>query len=176
MRLSSRKVAGMFVQLASASEMPLNSIKLHKVMYFAHGHALSWRGEGLIREPALAHRFGALYLRVFDSLALFGADDLVGLRKHGARKALRALGHDPCSYCEDVPAAEREIVEAVWRYYGPLSDRRVSEMFHVAGTPWEAIRQRYPDRDDMVIPDELTQDYFLGLKNRTKPRVAECLP
>lgn len=34
MRLSSRKVAGMFVQLASASEMPLNSIKLHKVMFF----------------------------------------------------------------------------------------------------------------------------------------------
>lgn len=88
----------------------------------------------------MASRFGALYLRVFDSLARFGAGDLIGLRKHGARNALQALGHDPCSYCEDIPAAEREIVEAVWRCYGPLSDVRVSELFHVAGTPWETIR------------------------------------
>lgn len=164
MALGSREVAGMLVRLAASTEMPLSNMKIHKVMYFAHGHSLSLRGEPLIREPARAHRFGALYQKVYDALVIFGSEDLIGLRRHGPRKALRCLDYVPAR-CEAAPS-DWELVQAVWNNYGPLSDLRVHELFHVAGTPWEEIRTRFPDRDDIVIPDELTTAYFQGKRSQ----------
>lgn len=161
MALSSREVAGMLVRLAAASEMPLNSIKLHKVMFLAHGLSWGLRGEGLILEPALAHRFGPLYSKVFDSLALFGAEDLIGCRRRGPHKALKALGYSPARCQASVD--QWELVQAVWKHYGPMSTEQVVQTIYAAGNPWESTRKRFPDREDIAIPDDLIAQYFSSM-------------
>lgn len=122
-------IARQFVGLASEAGEPMTNMRLHKLLYFAQGHALALRGEVLIDEAVEAWRYGPVFPSVFEAWKEYGAE--------------------PIPVCEGRPLREghahSEIVDAVWQAYRRFSPVRLSQMAMVPRGPWAQARNDYPN-------------------------------
>jgi len=162
MAMSSKEVAGFFVRFAAVDGYPLTSMSLHKLMFLAHGHSLSLLNRPLIREPALAWRFGPLYEAVRLALVRFGADDLVV--QDGGRKAFKKLGLGPDLAFEDEKM--EELLAAVWRQYRSCPWPKLSRMCQTKDGPWDQVWTLQEIDGVTAIPNALIAEYFSSMQPR----------
>ena len=134
-----RQVANWFVQRAGREGKRLSIMQLLKLVYIAHGWYMEMSGAPLIRNKIEAWKHGPVIPDVYSAF-----------RKQGIDIKSPAPGHSAVmnSYVENV-------LEQIYQGYGKLPARRLSEMTHEPGGPWETASKKYgyfaPITNDLIL-------------------------
>ena len=143
-----------------------SQIVIQKLTYIAHGWCLAIVGEPLVDEPPQAWDNGPVFRSIWDRFKMFGFGSKSGLLE----------GNDGRPFEAHLNAAEADIIDRVWKRYGHLSGRALSDMTHQPGTPWwKAYFDR--GRNAELDRDEIRAHFVkLALAGREQtPRVEESL-
>lgn len=153
-----RAVANYFLRRGRRDGIPIDAMKLQKLVYFAHGWHLAVRGEPLIDEPVEAWQYGPVISTIYHDFKIFGSRPIRDL-------AFEFEGSEVVN--PEVPENDeqtREVLDRVWKGYRKFSGIELSKMTHKSGSPWdEAWKNRGSKRRGIDIPDEAIHDYFHAL-------------
>ena len=151
-------VAHCFLRSASRDEEKLGIVRLHKLVYFAHGWFWGFDGKPLIDEALEAWAWGP----VFPSLYY----KLVG---HAGKDLSQVMAGSPDVSDEQT----RDFIDMIWKAYRPLRTIQLSAMAHQKASPWykavtEALRTEDTSLDflrgalpiGLVIEQQTIREYF----------------
>lgn len=113
-------------EFLARSGMPLNQMKMQKLVYIAHGWNLAINREPLVRDRIEAWDGGPVVRSIWNHL-----------RDFGYNSAPNFFGKPDGSRFEaELSQSEKSVIDHVWRKYGEYSGLELSEMTHKEGTPW----------------------------------------
>jgi uncharacterized phage-associated protein len=166
MPFSATAVANDFLKIASENGEVLTSMKLQKLVFFAHGWHLALAGGPLIFNRIEAWDYGPVIPDLYQDFKKYGNGPI-------SEPARKFVFSDKKMYLtvpslEDSPAnSEREgaqkVIERVWYLYGAFTASRLSNATHAAGTPWEQVYK--PGERSILIPNQIIKSYFESLAN-----------
>ena len=132
----------------------LTQVKLHRIVYFAHGWHLGLDRGPLLDEAVQAWRYGPVVPSLYDEFKWFGPGEIEGLAVRRAPGRTYAPEVDP----EDSPVLD--VLARVWEVYGPLSGARLSAIAQEPGSPWSEVAGESGGPGRIDIPDELLAAHF----------------
>jgi uncharacterized phage-associated protein len=139
---------------------PISQMKLHKLVYYAHGWNLAIRDEPLINEAVEAWSYGPVVPSLYHEFKDLGSSRInrkattLEVVSEGSRPELRAPALD------STDLETRKLLDRVWDVYGGLTAAQLSGMTHKPGTPWTVTRNTHPRLKGADIPNELIQKHF----------------
>ena len=135
----------------------LTQMKLHKLLYYAHGWHLGFRKQPLLDEMVEAWEYGPVVPSIYHEFKDVGATGINRL----------ATAFDPHSMAYDfiptVNPADRTtlaLLERVWEVYKKFSAPQLSRMTHAENSPWKQTRKKNPGLKGVDIPNNLIQMHF----------------
>lgn len=147
-----RAVANFFLEKDRPTQM-----KLHKLVYYAHGWHLGYRAGPLLDETLEAWRYGPVVPSIYREFGSYGSDPIDRL----------ALAFDPRSETLfSAPAVDpsdrfvRDLLARVWDVYGGYSGAQLSALTHAAASPWSITRRDNPGVRKAGIPNEVLRMHF----------------
>lgn len=153
----SRAVANWILDRAEADRAPVDHMKLHKLVYLAHGWHLARIGRPLIKDAVEAWPYGPVIPVLYREFKQFGDEPIDG----------RAFDFDfdvaeNVVIGEEFPADTLWILDLVWRTYGVYSGPELSAMAHEPGTPWAQVTAGKQARElrGVPIPNDLMKSHF----------------
>lgn len=160
MPYSAKAVANYFLERGFDEDVPIDPLKLQKLLYFAHGWNLGLYDTPLLSEPIEAWTYGPVIPSIYHEFKEVGNEPIDWYAQDrdddSPRHAPRVPAHDRQS---------RALLEKIWRVYGNFTGLRLSDMTHKPDSPWAVTWQRA--RRSTPIPDSVIRDYFHGLAART---------
>lgn len=163
-----RAIANFFLDRASERRVPLTTMTLLKVLYFAHAWYMAKTDKPLIAQPFEAWKHGPVSRVVYDQF------------KHCGKKPIdkRAKSFDPVLLrYRDTPyqldTQTTELLKTVFDYYAQFDAFELSHLTHETGGPWDTVWSGAQDRavPGMVIPNKLILSWFrdteFGIKHRS---------
>ncbi len=135
----------------------LTQLKLHKILYFAHGWYLGLTGKPLLTEKFSAWRFGPVIPNLYHEFREFGADPICRLAFPtglGLRRKPKGLQVD---VSDDY---ERAFLERVWVVYGEYTAAQLVHLTHAADQPWAITREKNPNDPTASISNDLIRKKF----------------
>ena len=164
MPFSATAVANDFLKIASEKGDALTSMKLQKLVFYAHGWHLAIAGKPLIFNRIEAWDYGPVIPDLYQDFKKYGNGPIT----EPARKCVVC---DRKAYLtvptlEDSPEnSEREdaqkIIERVWELYGTFTAAKLSNATHAPGTNWEQVYKS--GQRSILIPDQIIKSYFESL-------------
>ncbi len=144
----------------------VSPLKLQKLIYYAHGWNLALRDQPLIDELIEAWEYGPVVPNVYHEFKHYGNQPIA---KHGTVIEMspdrKVQIFAPIIPVEDEPTGK--LLNKIVEVFGPYSALQLSADTHRPGTPWRTIRDANPDRKNVDIPDELIQEYFKRIAQRS---------
>lgn len=119
----STTVAAKILSLASAENIPIDPLKMMKLVYLCHGWSLALRDDSLINEEVEAWQYGPVIPDLYQRIRGFRASPITAVM---------------CGP-EVLSPEQEQLVESVFGVYKPFSGLQLSEMTHQPGTPWSNI-------------------------------------
>jgi len=141
-------VANEFLRLAGNNGQKLGSVKLQKLVFFAHGLNLAKFGEPLITGQFEAWDGGPVNLPLQAALGMYGIDEI--------HKLL------PCK-TKLKNKEQLKLVKRVWETFGKLKGFQLSNLTHLPGSPWCQARDNAKEGEMVPISDEIITAYFKGI-------------
>lgn len=140
--------------LAKSGE--ITQMKLHKLLYYAHGWHLAVVGKPLLNETITAWKHGPVVPSLYYDLKKFGASPIDRLTRAIDRqtRARYTPQVDPDDYLV------RGLLERIWSVYGGLSGRQLSQMTHASDSPWTRVREKHSDLSGVDIPNDEIRRHF----------------
>jgi uncharacterized phage-associated protein len=151
-----KKVANYFLAKQTERDQPITQMKLHKLLYFAHGWHLGLRGEPLLDEMIEAWEFGPVVPSIYQEFKRFGARPIEGRAKDLDRDWKRLI--EPEIDRDD--DSTRALLDRVWDVYGRFTPSQLSAMTHRPDEPWTSTRKLHPNLRGVDIPNDLIQNHF----------------
>jgi len=150
--LSAKTVANYFLGLAGRDRVPIDPVKLQKLIYLAHGWSLRFLNRPLIREPFEAWRYGPMVPALYEEFKRFGASPITAFAREVPGES--AYGIDP---------ETKSLLDTVWKRYGSLSSVQLSMLLHEPGYAWELTRRRdaLTPWGGPTIPNDLIAEEFV---------------
>lgn len=134
-----RQIANWFVTRAAREGRSLSIMQLLKLVYISHGWYMEMSGAPLIRNKIEAWKHGPVIPDVYHAFRRQGVD---------VSQAVSGFGMELNSYVEGV-------LEQIYQIYGKLPARRLSDMTHEPGGPWELASKRFgffaPITNDLIL-------------------------
>lgn len=151
-------IANEFLALRADDTWP-QQMYLQKLCHIANGWNLAVSGERLIDELPQAWDNGPVFRGLWDFIKQFGYQGPNNLLLDTQADVIEA----------ELSDQERAIVEMVWRKYGHLSAKKLSDLTHEDGSPWElAYFGRGRNRE--LNEDDIRDHYIdLALAGREQP-------
>jgi uncharacterized phage-associated protein len=149
-------VANWFLDRAATDSKPITPMKLQKLIYFAHGwHLGLFAGEPLVDELFEAWEYGPVAPSIYHEFKRYGGAPIEGL----------ATKIDFSSMNIDTPTLEMNdgairLLNKIWEVYGVKTALVLSNLTHLAGSPWEQIRRANPSIKNADIPNQLIEADF----------------
>lgn len=156
MAFSPHAVANWFL-----ARKPIDQMKLHKLVYFAHGWRLGLFEKPLIDEEIEAWRYGPVVRSLYHEFKEFGARPITDLATTVEIDGTNIRFRKP--KLPDDNKTVQALMERVWEQYGKKSGTQLSAITHLPDSPWTKIRERYGDVKGAGIPNDLIQEYFKKL-------------
>lgn len=160
--LSAKTIANYFLRLGQRDGIPIDPLKLQKLIYLAHGWSLALLNRPLIREPIEAWRYGPAVPALYREFQRFGAAPITGFAIKEPLES--AYGIDP---------ETRSLLDEVWERYQALSPFQFSKLTHEPGSAWDlTMRNNAPWAHwskpwaSWVIPNDLIAQEFLRLQQQ----------
>lgn len=152
---SAKTVANYLLELGKRDGVPIDPLKLQKLVYLAHGWSLVFLQRPLIKDAVEAWRFGPVVPALYREFKRFGASPITD--------STAVAGP-----AETLDADSRALIDAVWDRYKALSPIQLSMFTHERGYAWDLARQGadFPPWDGPVIPNELIADEFTRRQQR----------
>jgi len=155
-------IANEFIRLAEAEGKRLTQMQLQKLVYIAHGWNLAINGEPLTRDDPRAWDYGPVYPELRRALRSYGRSP-VSREIANSEFVPGAFDDEPGNAAvADLTAAERSVIERVYRDYGKFHAFQLSALTHREGTPWSRIYRSGAGRFD-DIPAGMIRDHFVDL-------------
>ncbi len=168
MAYDAKAVANYFLVLADQQGMQLSSMKLQKLIYYAHGLCLSAYNRPLIDEAIEAWQYGPVVPSIYHEFKEFGSSPIrcrateAELHEDGSIELRTPSIYDNLNSVENQET--KDLLDFTWEAYGKYSAIQLSNLTHEEGTPWAETAKRYPDKRGVDIPDDLMRVWFA---NRT---------
>lgn len=137
---------------------PVDQMKLHKLVYFAHGWRLGLFGEELIDEEIEAWDYGPVVPSLYHEFKHFGSRPIT--------QRATVLEGDATSLCIVTPQINADdgqtqaLLARVYEVYGHRSGPELSALTHLPGSPWRQIRDKNPNIRGAGIPNDVIRAYF----------------
>ena len=152
-------VANAFLYRAKREGVPVDQLKVQKLVYFQHGWFLATRGEAAVGELFEAWPYGPVLSALYQEFKTFGSRPIDAYATDidpatGENKALMVNGTDRYFY---------DVFDKVWERYKGRTGLYLSDLTHAPGTPWSTARQAcrtYLDNDEI-------RRHFIEIANRT---------
>lgn len=166
MAYDAKAVANYFLDVAAVNNTSLTPMKLQKLVFFAHGWHMGLYNEPLIVDPVQAWKFGPVVPTLYHEFKHLGAGAI----------SCRATDFDFANGCLFEPAVpledvrSRDLLSQIWSVYGRMSGPQLSNLTHMAGTPWSLVWERSGGAHQTVIPDEEIRQYFSAQAANNKAR------
>lgn len=140
--------------LAKSGE--ITQMKLHKLLYYAHGWYLAVVGKPLMNETITAWKYGPVVPSLYYDLKKFGARPIDRLTRAIDRQT--RVRYAPQIRADD--HVVRGLLERIWSVYGGLSGKQLSQLTHAPDSPWSRVRELNPDLSGVDIPNEEIRRHF----------------
>ena len=127
-------VANKFLELAERDENLISPLKIHKLVYIAHGWYLAIFDKPLLDEPVEAWLYGPVLNSLYHEFKRFGKD---GITEHAKILVDGVLFPVPAPTDPNVIA----LIERIWEVYGSLSAYQLANLTHQPDTPWEKTKR-----------------------------------
>ena len=138
-------IANQFIKRGLRAKQGVTPMQVIKLTYIANGWMLGVHGESLVLDQVYAWRYGPVYLSLYFALRQYGRGIVTDVIPQ----------EDPD---DAYSAEENNIIDEVWRVYGPMGGLRLSNLTHAAGTPWNVIYHR--DGENAPIPNDLIKTHY----------------
>lgn len=157
---SAKAIANFFLDQVSSESKPMTQMKLHKLVYYAHGWHLGLAGHPLINEIIQAWKYGPVVRSLWDEFRDLGSRPIerkaYDYKVDGTKISFSA----PC-----VEQSDKSIplLNKVWSIYGGLSAVQLSEMTHQPQSPWTQTWDKAQAQGVTLgvdIPNDLIREYF----------------
>lgn len=135
----------------------LVQMKLHRLLYYAHGWHLGFRGKPLLDETLEAWRYGPVAPSIYREFGSYGTAPIDRLPlAHDPRTAtlLSAPTVDPSD------RSVRDLLAREWEVCGGCSGGRLSTLTYAAASPWSVTRRDNPGVRKAGIPNEVLRKHF----------------
>ena len=166
MTIASTQVARVIFDLSKkwGPEIPiLTPLKLMKMTFIAHGWHLGLYHASLIDEDAYAWTAGPVFKDLYNATSIY---------------RMMKVEKVPLSYFEQhqetkLSDAQVDLINAVEKGYGALTEHELCAITMTKGSPWERTVEMNNGKlhADLVISKELTENYYIDLKNKPKKEV-----
>lgn len=156
-------IANYFIELARQHGQPLSPMKLQKLVFFAHAWWLALTGTPLIDETVEAWEYGPVIPTIYQEFKHYGKDNI----KEPCR-SFTFVGGEPIASPPELPCPDSNVealLNKIWEVYSKFSAFQLSNMTHIAGTPWEKRVSEIKAKQGILpkgydIPDDLIMEYF----------------
>ncbi|MFO1150945.1 MAG: DUF4065 domain-containing protein [Alsobacter sp.] len=165
--LSAAAVANEFLDLAKAEGLPIDPMKLQKLVFYAHAWWLAHKGEALFEDDIEAWPWGPVVRNLYTQFLEFGRHPIVGKRakeimKGGSSSVLAFRFVDP--RIDDVKL--KSFLKSIWETHKNYSGVQLSNATHADGEPWTIVKEKYGSLDSKPrIPNEVIRDVFKAKLN-----------
>jgi uncharacterized phage-associated protein len=164
MPFQSVTIANEFLRIAQAHGEALTSMKLQKLVFYAHGWSLALADKPLILNRIEAWDYGPVIPDLYHEFKKYGNGPIVSPAQEWVLRDRKIMLAAPT--LSDAPeSAEREsaekIIQRTWQLYGRFTATRLSNATHAPGTPWETVYR--PGERHILIPNPIIKTYFEGL-------------
>lgn len=139
-------VADWFVKKALTQSRYINSLKIQKLVYLAHGWNLGVNDCPLIPESFEAWRRGPILPPLEDRLKSFGDDNIT---------------EELCSENID-DAFINSFLEFIWDRYSELSASELELITSKKGSPWDITVKSCNNTFETKIPNEIMRCFYLN--------------
>jgi len=139
----------------------ITQMKLHKLIYYAHGWHLALTDKPLINESVEAWEYGPVVPAVYHEFKDLGSKNIT-------RRAREFEFAGDGKFTIRAPAIgsnderTKKILDRIWEVYGGLTAIQLSQMTHEQDSPWTETRKRNPGMKGVDIPTDLIKQYFKG--------------
>lgn len=134
MSYSAASIANGFLSLGFRDEKNITPMKIQKLVYLAHGHALVERPALIINEFFEAWKFGPLLPSLYHECKRYGPNAIDNyIHDLDLRTGLKFPAPMPDE------TMVRDITEFVWCTYGDYSASTLSDWTHAKGGPWDKV-------------------------------------
>lgn len=170
MAYSANVIANEFLKFAEDDGVGLTPMKLQKLVYFANGWYLALNGKPLINEQVEAWDYGPVIRTLYHEFKHHGNSHIEGYSTNFDDYERGFIKFNTPFLEQGGPSDQVEPTRAflarIWEVYGQFSATQLSNMTHVADSPWSEVYNQYggnpPKGTD--IPPELMREYFIGKK------------
>jgi uncharacterized phage-associated protein len=150
------QIANGFLERGFRDSIPVDHMKVHKLLYLAHGYYIARTGDPLLNELFQAWKLGPVIPSVYHRLKKFGAASITEY----------AAVYDP-KLGATVPAAAPEgdfeyekVREFVWTNYGNRESIALSKLTHRLGGAWQQAIQANPGIQGPPMLNESIKEEF----------------
>lgn len=169
MAYDAKAIANRFLDMATRDNVAVTPMKLQKLIFFAHGWNYGLYDEPLIVDPIQAWQFGPVVPSIYHEFKHVGSG---AISEHATEFDLEKFELiEP-----DVPDDDDrtiKLLERIWTTYGKLPAVELSNLTHLADTPWDRTWRGSAGARNAIIPDTLIRDYYTGLVQKRKQAAAE---
>lgn len=168
------EVANEFLKLAHAEGRDLTNMQLQKLVYFAHGWHLAVTGEPLTDDDPRAWDYGPVYRDLWEHLKRYGRQVISRLISEDDINPFARLFNKPPAdpYQANLDGQALELIKTVWRKYGGYSAFKLSDLTHMAGTPWDQTYFGEGGKNASIDPKLIEKHYIeLGRTSRGRTPV-----
>ena len=155
---SSAALANRFLYVADKEDVPLDPMKLQKLVYITHGYHLGHTDEMLCLEPVQAWRWGPVFPGLYHRIKHWGMDPI--------NEKLQALALKEGALVHYAPTVPEDddfqdiLIRAVWRRYRQRNAPYLSRLTHRVGTPWHQVWAEGRGQHNLVIPNDLIAKHY----------------
>jgi uncharacterized phage-associated protein len=161
MPFNATAVANEFLKIARNNGEAMTSMKLQKLVFYAHGWSLALADDPLIFNRIEAWDYGPVIPDLYQVFKHYGNEPISALGQEvvvrDRKMVLTTPTLDECPRDAERAGAQK-IVERVWQQYGKFTAARLSNATHAPGTPWEKVYK--PGERNILIPNPLIKAYF----------------
>lgn len=135
----------------------ITQMKLHKLLYFAHGWHLGLTSLPLLDEMVEAWPDGPVVPSVFHEFKTFGIRPITCFAREFNPDEFR---RDIVPPVDAGDAFVHDLLERIWKVYNGFSDDQLFHMTRAVGSPWSKTHNEHPGIKGVDIPNELFAEHF----------------
>jgi uncharacterized phage-associated protein len=164
MPFNATTVANEFLKIARDKGEAITSMKLQKLVFYAHGWSLALANEPLICNRIEAWDYGPVIPDLYQVFKVYGNEPITAPAQEWVVRDKKMVLITPMlETCpEEIERmGAQKIIARVWQQYGRFTAARLSNATHAPGTPWAQVYKS--GERNILIPNPVIKTYFESL-------------
>jgi len=160
------EIANYFIKKGIEENIPVNPMKLQKLLYFVYGWYMAYFDKKLFESTIEAWPYGPVVPSIYHEVKQYGNFPITAPISSYIISDMSVFSFKystPEFSAKDEQDAK--FIDAFWNAFSKYDQFQLSNATHEPGTPWDTIYQKYNQvipRNEK-IPDEIIKEYFKSI-------------